>query len=101
MNTDSIRKGDTIYVVHDIEEEDSIFHLPLGSMEPTIISDAPVKPESTVAETAKVVPTEQPTRLVDAFSNSEKLSDQALFDELNNVSEEVIKCRDQILSKIS
>lgn len=101
MQNDMIREGGTIYVVHDKDEDDSMFHLPFSKTESVNISDVPVKSESTVAEAAKVVTTEHPARLVDAFSNSEKLSDQALFDELNNVSEELIKCRDQVLSKIS
>ncbi|MBR3322570.1 hypothetical protein IKG13_00695 [Candidatus Saccharibacteria bacterium] len=101
MEENTIREGGVIYIAHDDVEEDSTYHLPLEYAEPAVVSDAPVVTESSVEEAAKVVPTEQPARLIDNFSNSEKLSDQALFDELNNVSEEVIKCRDQVLSKIS
>lgn len=92
--------NNTSYFVPE-EMDESYFQVPHGFINPEPISDAPVNPESTVAEAAKVVPIEQPARLVDNFSNSDKLSDQALFDELNNVSEEVMKCRDQVLSKIS
>ena len=101
MEKNIIREGDTIYVAHNSEEDNSIFHLPLEEAEPVVISDTPIKAESSVAEAAKVVTSEQPVGLVDSFSNSEKLSDKDLFDELNNVSEELIKCRDRILSKIS
>ncbi len=100
MTMEIVTNSDNSYFVPE-EQDDSVFHVPHGFIDPVPISDAPVNPESTVAEAAKVVPTEQPARLVDNFSNSDKLSDQALFDELNNVSEEVMKCRDQVLSKIS
>lgn len=37
----------------------------------------------------------------DSFSRNDKISDQALFDELNAVSEEVVECRNRVLEKIS
>ena len=56
------------------EEESSEFHLP---------------------------PEEKKLEPVIIFEASDKLSDKALFDELNAVSEGVIECRNRILSKIS
>ncbi len=79
------------------EEDSSVFHLPVNAA-PTQ-SYAPVKMEySGVADTANMSITEKPASVVNSYSN--KMSDQALFDELNSVSEEVIRCRNQILSKI-
>jgi hypothetical protein len=91
------------------EEVDNVFHLPVKEVAPAAVAAAPVetapietpKANTTVAEAAKVVTTERKAQLVDAFSHSDKLSDQALFNELNSISEEVVKCRDRILSKIS
>ena len=67
-----------------IEEECAVFHLPTQSTTKAI---------ETVAS--------QPLQYSQSFSASEKISDQALFDELNAISEEVITCRNHILSKIS
>ena len=67
-----------------IEEEGAVFHLPTQSTTAAI---------ETVAS--------QPLQYSQSFSASEKISDQALFDELNAISEEVITCRNHILSKIS
>ncbi|MBP5634178.1 hypothetical protein J6X09_00570 [Candidatus Saccharibacteria bacterium] len=67
-----------------IEEECAVFHLPTQSTTEAI---------ETVAS--------QPLQYSQSFSASEKISDQALFDELNAISEEVITCRNHILSKIS
>ena len=87
------------------EEDSSVFQLPVYELSaaPAVMAEAPVSAisENPVAAAAKVVTTERPAKINDAYMNSDKLSDQALFDELNAVSEEVIKCRDHILSKIS
>jgi hypothetical protein len=87
----------------DYEEESSVFQLPTNAVAPTMVFEAPRAPEapvSSVAEAAKVVPVEQPATAVTPLVAVDKLSDRALFDELNAVSEEVIECRNQILSKI-
>ena len=83
------------------EEDEAIFHIPVENVAPAVAPATVETPVSAISEAAKVVPTEKPAQIVDNFSHSDKLSDQALFDELNLVSEEVIKCRDRILSKIS
>ncbi len=87
------------------EEDSSIFQLPTNNaVAPAQVFEAPKAPEapvSSVAEAAKVVTTKEPTRIVNPMIASDKLSDQALFDELNAVSEEVIACRNRILDKIS
>lgn len=87
----------------EYEEESSVFQLPTNFVAPATVFEAPKAPETpvaSVAEAAKVVPTEQPTQLIAPTTPADKLSDQALFDELNAVSEEVIECRNRILSKI-
>ncbi len=79
-------------------ENDSIdmtYHLPVDTT-PIVAT-----PSSIVDETAKVNPTPARIELKTDFSHSEKLNDQALFDELNAISDEVIKCRDHVLSNIS
>ncbi len=57
-------------------------------------------PTSVTTETIETVAA-QPIQYSQSFSASDKISDQALFDELNAISEEVITCRNHILSKIS
>ena len=82
------------------EEDSSIFQLPIEKpVAPATVFDAPEAPVSSVAEAAKVSPAPAPAQLVSPKLN-DNLSDQALFDELNAVSEEVIACRNRILSKI-
>ena len=66
------------------EEDDAVFHLPT----------------SVTTKTIETVAT-QPIQYSQTFAASDKISDQALFDELNAISEEVITCRNHILSKIS
>ena len=66
-----------------IEEEYAVFHLPTQSTTEAI---------ETVAS--------QPLQSVAPIVSANNLSDQALFNELNAVSEEVIECRNRILSKI-
>ena len=83
------------------EEDEAIFQIPVENIAPAVAPATVETNVSTISEAAKVVPTEQPVQIVDSFSHSDKLSDKALFDELNLVSEEVIKCRDRVLSKIS
>ena len=86
------------------EEDDSVFHLPveLTTVAPAVVAEAPVSaaPENVVAAAAKVVPAEAPAKIVNNSSNSGDLNDQDLFNELNAVSEEVIKCRNHILGNI-
>ena len=57
-------------------------------------------PTSVTTETIETVAA-RPIQYSQSFSASDKISDQALFDELNAISEEVITCRNHILSKIS
>ena len=71
------------------DEDNATFQLPTESK------------TTTVADVIETATAKQPAQLTHSFLRTEKLSDQALFDELNAVSEEVIKCRDQILNKIS
>jgi hypothetical protein len=47
------------------------------------------------------LPSEEKLEPVIVFEASDKLSDKALFDELNAVSEGVIECRKRILDNIS
>ena len=54
------------------EEENAEFHLPIDNI------------------AARRV------KYTDSFSRNDKISDQALFDELNEVSEEVIACRNHV-----
>ena len=75
------------------EEEESTFHLPTETES--------VSSFATVSDVTEVATTKQPAQLTHSFSSQEKLSDQALFDELNAVSEAVLECRNRILSKIS
>ena len=82
------------------EEDDSVFQLPTQNIAPAAVFDDPVAPVSSVEEAAKVIPTQAPAQLTNSYSQSENISDQAVFDELNAVSEEVIACRNQVLSKI-
>ena len=84
----------------EYEEESSVFQLPTKVVASAKVFEAPKAPVSVVAEAAKVVPAEQPAQVVAPLTPADKLSDQALFDELNAVSEEVIECRNRILSKI-
>ena len=84
----------------DYEEDSSVFQLPTKVVASAKVFEAPKAPVSAVAEAAKVVPAEQPAQVVAPLTPADKLSDQALFDELNAVSEEVIECRNRILSKI-
>lgn len=79
------------------EEYDAEFHLPIN---PAFQATPDV---SAVAEAAKVTPiAEAPEpRILDSSKPAERLSDQALFDELNSVSEEITACRNRILSNIS
>ena len=85
----------------EYEEDSSVFQLPTNpNVAPAVVFEAPKAPEtpvSSVAEAAKVTPVVQPVTPVVSADN---LSDQALFNELNAVSEEVIECRNRILSKI-
>jgi len=57
----------------------------------------PIQPTTKTIETVAA----QPLQYSQTFSASDKISDQALFDELNAISEEVISCRNHILSQIS
>ena len=57
-------------------------------------------PTSATTKTIETVAT-QPLQYSQSFSASDMISDQALYDELNAISEEVITCRNHILSKIS
>lgn len=82
------------------EDEESIFQLPTQNIAPAVSFDDPVAPVSSVEEAAKVIPTQAPAQLTNSYSQSDKISDQALFDELNAVSEELIACRNQVLNKI-
>lgn len=86
------------------EEDNSVFQLPISEpVAPAQTFEAPKTPEapvSSVAEAAKVVSTHEPAQIVAPVMPTEKLSDQALFDELNAVSEEVIACRNRILDNI-
>jgi hypothetical protein len=66
-------------------EKEEVFHLPV---------------ENVVAEAAKVV-AEEATAAEPTFSFSTPISDEALFTELNAVSEEVIQCRNHVLDNIS
>ena len=84
----------------EYEEDSSVFQLPTKVIASAKVFEAPKAPVSVVAEAAKVVPAEQPAQIVAPLTPADKLSDQALFDELNAVSEEVIECRNRILGKI-
>lgn len=55
-----------------------------------------------VEESAKVAPTlTSESNILTAKTAANDLSDKALFDELNSVSEELIVCRNRILGNIS
>jgi hypothetical protein len=70
-----------------MEDENAMFHLPVDNI---------------VAETAKVTPAATPEpSILTTSTPADQLSDQALFDELNSVSEELISCRNRVLSNIS
>jgi hypothetical protein len=79
------------------EEYDALFRLPIN---PATEQAKPI--DNIVAEASKITPAEAPTpRILTPVRPAAKLSDQALFDELNSVSEELIACRNQILGNIS
>lgn len=82
------------------EEDDSVFQLPTQNIAPAVVFDAPEAPVSSVAEAAKVVPTQAPAQIIDSYSQTNNLSDQAIFMELDAISEELIACRNQVLGKI-
>lgn len=66
------------------EEDSAEFHLPV---------------QTTVAAVEKV--TTAPISVAPKMTTENKISDQALFEELNSVSEEVIACRNRVLQRIS
>ncbi|MCQ2570960.1 MAG: hypothetical protein MJ154_01805 [Candidatus Saccharibacteria bacterium] len=83
------------------EEDNSEFQLPIqNTAASAVVFEAPKAPVSSVAEAAKVEPAQKPAQITNSYTQTDKISDQALFDELNAVSEEVLACRNQILSKI-
>lgn len=82
------------------EEDNSVFQLPVQNTAPAVVFETPKAPVSSVAEAAKVEPAQKPAQIINSYSQSDNISDQALFNELNAVSEEVLACRNQILSKI-
>ena len=80
-----------------MEEADAIFHLPTN-----FIAEQAKPTESIVAEASKITPATAPEpRILTPKTLASKLSDQDLFNELNSVSEELIACRNQVLSNIS
>ena len=80
-----------------MEEAEAIFHLPVN---PATAQAKPI--DGIVAEASKITPATAPVpRILTPARPASTLSDQALFDELNSVSEELIACRNQVLSKIS
>ena len=68
---------------------------------PTDMTPVAAPAENIVAEAAKVTPVQESIELKHTFSNTTKLDDATLFDELNAISDEVIRCRDHVLSNIS
>ena len=69
------------------DEQDNTFRLPIDNI---------------VEESAKVTPATTPEpSILTTKTPANSLSDKALFDELNSVSEELIVCRNRILGNIS